>query len=439
MSKPAKMYVLFVSLLLIFSLGTGIQSAKTDSGFQQPKHGLLRSIGQRFQIHAKTSFAAVGLAKPLAVGAGELQEVLPLQMEKPAAVKGIYLTSWMAGDSKFLQGLVGFVNQTEVNSIVVDVKDDSGMVSYPSKVPLVRQIGASRTKFNPQKLLGLLKQNNIYPIARIVVFKDPYLASHRPDLAVRNSQGGLWADFQGLRWVDPYNKAVWEYNVAVAKEAAALGFREVQFDYVRFTSDGLIKNCRYQAADNRSKSSVIRDFLKYAYQELNPMGIKVSADVFGLACSANDDLGIGQVLQKVAEGVDIICPMVYPSHYRKGEYNISDPDLKPLETVYQSLTDAQKKLAAVEGRRVILRPWLQDFSMRNRYGRDQLLAQINAVEKSGLQEWIFWNPTNRYDINKYRLKSEVIPEQTLPPLLESMKSNPEPFQTTPQPSPKEEP
>lgn len=333
--------------------------------------------------------------------------------DEPPVVRGIYITAWMAGNSHFIGQMIEFIHKTEINSIVVDVKDDTGMISYPSEVPLVKRIGSASRRYNPAEMLEILRQNDIYPIARIVVFKDPYLAAKRADWAVKSSQGGLWTDFKGLCWVDPYNKEIWNYNIEVAKEAAALGFKEIQFDYVRFTSDGLIKNCRYPGADGRSKSDVIRDFLKYAYQELNPLGVKVSADLFGLTCSARDDLGIGQVLEKVAEGVDIVCPMVYPSHFVKGAYNLSDPELKPYETVYQSLVYARKKLDNSQ-QKIIIRPWLQDFSLKSYYGREQLLAQIKAVQNAGLSEWIFWNPTNKYDFRKYRLKSEIQEGSNLP-------------------------
>ena len=286
---------------------------------------------------------------------------------------------------------------------MVDVKDDTGTISYLSTVPLARQIGANRDKFDPKKVVNLLNQNHIYPIARIVVFKDPLLSKQRADLSVRSTQGGLWHDNLGLSWVDPYNKTIWDYNIAIAKEAAAMGFKEIQFDYVRFTSDGMIKYCLYPNADSRIKADVIRDFLKYAYQELNPLGVKVSADVFGLTCSAQDDLGIGQQFEKLVEGIDIICPMAYPSHYRKGEYGISNPDRYPYETVLKSLTDAKLKLAKLSLKQpVIIRAWLQDFSLQSHYGREQLLAQIKAVEDAGFQEWIFWNPTNKYNTQNYR-------------------------------------
>jgi hypothetical protein len=405
-SRTAKIYLVVIGLFLVILLGTGVQSTKIrqEASVSTVSSQWLFNVRNRLGIRLKDVSGPILKVENDEINLDPLIDLAPPPPEdEPPVVRGIYLTGWMAGNPQFVDQMVEFIHKTEINSIVVDVKDDTGVISYLSEVPLVKQIGSARRKYNPVEMLEILRQNEIYPIARIVVFKDPLLAAKRTDMAVKSSLGGLWTDFKGLCWVDPYNKAIWNYNIEVAKEAAALGFKEIQFDYVRFTSDGLIKYCRYPGADGRLKSDVIRDFLKYAYQELNPLGVKVSADLFGLTCSAQDDLGIGQVLEKVA---DIVCPMVYPSHYVKGAYNLADPELKPYDTVYQSLVYARKKLDNSQ-RKVIIRPWLQDFSLKSHYGREQLLAQIKAVQNAGLSEWIFWNPTNKYDFRKYRLKSEV--------------------------------
>jgi hypothetical protein len=320
-------------------------------------------------------------------------------------VRGVYVTSWSAGRPGFLTALFEFTRKAGVNALVIDVKDDTGYVSYPSEVPLAREINAGFSKYNPATVLNLLREQQLYPIARIVAFKDPLLAEKKPDWAVQDRRGGIWSDHKGRRWVDPYNHFVWEYNVALAKEAAKLGFREIQFDYVRFTSDGQIANCRYPAMDARIHAEVIRDFLAFAYEELKGYGVKVSADVFGLTCSAEDDLGIGQQFKYIAENVDVICPMVYPSHYRKGSYQLANPDLNPYETVYRSLTDARRKCKTVQ-KEVTVRPWLQDFSLMSRYSLPQLQAQVRAVRDAGFEEWIFWNPGNIYDAEKYRFQAD---------------------------------
>ncbi len=427
MPKASKIIAVALALFTLTVLGTGTRPPASGSGEQGSGTWWPDWLAQ-FELQAREAVAVPASSGIFPNGLESLS--LPDPDETPR-VKGIYLTSWTAGSKTRLNQLVDFSNRTEINAMVIDVKDDTGIISYPSRVPLARTLGAGRAKFDPKAVLEVLRRNRIYPIARIVVFKDPYLAAHRTDLAVKSTQGGLWRDFKGLYWVDPYNKAVWDYTVAIAEEAAGLGFKEIQFDYVRFTSDGVLKYCLYPASDNRRKADVIRDFLKYAYARLNPLGVKVSADVFGLTCSATDDLGIGQVLEKVAEGVDVICPMVYPSHYRKGAYQLPDPDRAPYETVYQSLIHARRRLEALEpGRKVVLRPWLQDFSLRNRYGREQLLAQIKAVEDAGFEEWIFWNPGNTYDLSKYRPTPPVM-TAVAPAQPDATSIVPAPLETTP--------
>lgn len=412
--KPAKINVLAISAILFLVINMGMKPVKSEQAL----------IADNIVANPLENNPNQTQMTPNRCGSPERQfnflkhsnPFFSLLEKEPPIVKGVYTTGWMAGQNKYLENMIKFAEQTEINSMVIDVKDDTGRISYLSKVPLAQSVGASYPKFDPEKTTKLLRSNNIYPIARIVIFKDPYLARTRPDLAVKSVNGGIWKDYKGLAWVDPYNKKVWEYNVAVAKEAAGYGFLEIQFDYVRFTSDGNIMDCRYSSADNRSKSDTIADFLKYAYQELKPLGVKVSADVFGATCSASRDIGIGQVFEKVAENVDVICPMVYPSHYTRGDFNIPDPDQNPYQTVYRSMMDAKRKAATLK-KPVIIRPWLQDFSLRNHYGREQLIAQIRAVQDAGLQEWIFWNPSNRYDIRKYRLKQEIQKKLDLSPIL----------------------
>ncbi|NLY74465.1 MAG: putative glycoside hydrolase [Firmicutes bacterium] len=416
MYRPARIHLICGGLILILLL-SGIKPVKSEEPLESDNLAKAKAafeIGPR-QQELKISEEKAGLDRfPDSVK--DLGQLLNSLGEEPPIVKGVYATAWMTGKAGFLEKMFDFSAKTEVNTMVIDVKDDSGRISYPSKTPLAQAVGAGSSKFDPEKVIRLLNRHQIYPIARIVVFKDPHLAGRRPDLAVKSSEGGIWRDFKGLAWVDPYSRTVWEYNVAVAKEAAGFGFKEIQFDYVRFTSDGPLQTCRYSFSDGKSKADTISAFLEYAYRELKPLGVKVSADVFGATCTSDGDMGIGQVFEKIAAHVDIICPMVYPSHYRRGDLNIPDPDRDPYQTVYRSMMDAKRKAAALK-KPVIIRPWLQDFSLRNRYGREQLLAQIKAVQDAGLQEWIFWNPSNNYDINKYPLKTEPAMLPALPPAL----------------------
>ncbi|HEX2953633.1 MAG TPA: putative glycoside hydrolase, partial [Bacillota bacterium] len=233
----------------------------------------------------------------------------------PTNVKGVYVTGWIAGAPKSMASVINFVDKTEVNSVVIDVKDDEGTLSYKSNVPLAVQTNAGERKVSDiVALLKTLREHNIYPIARIVTFKDPHLAAARPDMAVQDKNGGYWKDRKGLKWVDPYDKEVWKYNVDIAEEAMSYGFKEIQFDYVRFTSDGIIRNCLYSHSDGTPKEDVIKNFLSYAKERLKKYNAIISADVFGLTLSAEDDLGIGQKIEKVGSAVDVLSPMVYPSH-----------------------------------------------------------------------------------------------------------------------------
>ena len=326
----------------------------------------------------------------------------------PEEVRGVYVTGWVAGTPSLFKRLLRFIDATPVNSLVIDIKDDTGKLSYRSAVPMVNTLDAWENKIpDVQKMLKTLQQKKVYPIARLVVFKDPYLAEKRPEFALKQPNGEVWRDYKGMAWVDPHAREVWEYNIQIAKEAVKMGFSEIQFDYVRFASDGDLRSCVYPYADGSSKEDVIRDFLLYAREELEPLGAVVSADVFGLACSAPDDLFIGQKLEKIAEAVPVICPMVYPSHYARGSYGLAKPDLQPYATVLRSLQDAGQRLKDYP---VKLRPWLQDFSLGNAYGPAEIQAQIQAVYDAGVREWLFWNPSCRYNVDKYVARKNEEPD-----------------------------
>lgn len=340
---------------------------------------------------------------PTPSAAPPLAAPAPTPWPKPAAVKGIYATAWVAGSSQSLARICDLIDQTELNALVIDVKDDTGTISYESRVPLADAIGSWEKKIgDPVKVLETLRQHQIFPIARIVVFKDPFLAKRKPEWAVKDSSGGLWVDRKGLHWVDPYNKAYWDYIVAIAREAISLGFQEIQFDYVRFTSDGPIERCVYPFSDGKLKQDVIRDFLQYAREQLQPSGIPVSADIFGLTTSVPDDQGIGQLYEKVIANVDVVSPMVYPSHYAPGSFGLGNPNLHPYETVLRAVSDARKRLEKAGNTTTSLRPWLQDFNLGAHYGRNEVQKQIQAVRDAGATEWIFWNPSCRYQLDKYR-------------------------------------
>jgi hypothetical protein len=344
--------------------------------------------------HTITSAAG----KPAEPVVSKKLQVNRVKSSVPPKIMGIYSTSWIAGSQRMEQ-LIQFIKDTHINAIVIDVKDDTGVISYPSSIPLAQEIGATSKRVPAMKeLVARLKQENIYTIARIVVFKDPLLANKHREIAVKNKGGGIWRDRKGMIWVDPNCEKVWKYNLDVAKEAIAMGFSEIQFDYVRFLSDGKISQAVYPYSKGDSKEDVIRNFLLYARKDINALGVPLSADIFGLVLTVPDDLNIGQKLEKIADAVDIISPMTYPSHYPKGTFGIAQPNLQPYEVIDQAMKDGLKRLA---NHKVKIRPWLQDFNLGSSYGRKQVQDQIKALADNGIYDYLFWNPNNRYDSSKY--------------------------------------
>lgn len=308
-------------------------------------------------------------------------------------VKGIYVTGWVAGQEEKMNDLIKLVENTILNTMVIDVKDQQGFISYDSSVNLVNEIGAVRGKIkNIRSLMKKFNRNGIYTIARIVVFKDTLLASKRKDfsLPIWNTQKQIL--YYSGKWVDPSNKKVWKYNVDIAREAAKLGFDEIQFDYVRYPA---MTRGPERVVLNRdvSKTSYIAGFLKYAVDELSDLNIPISADVFGLTTTVKDDLGIGQNFDQLTDIINIISPMVYPSHYSAGSYGIEIPASQPFEIIYRSLRDAQVRS---KNKDLNIRPWLQDFSLKHKYTYHEVMEQIKAVESLNIDEWLLWNPSSRY-------------------------------------------
>ena len=232
---------------------------------------------------------------------------------------------------------------------------------------------------------------SLYLIGRVVVFEDPHLARERPKLAVQSSAGGIWTNYGGLGWSNQYDERVWDYNVDIAEAAARAGFDEIMFDYVRFPSDGPIEQARWPGRVNEKKGETIARFLAYARDRLEPLGVRISAAVFGLA--ATRDLGIGQRPRLLAPHLDVIYPMVYPSHYSPGEYDLPDPDGTPGATVTMALRDFKE---VMRGADTLIVPWLQDFTMGRPYGLEQIQAQVTAARKLTKAGYLLWNAAGVY-------------------------------------------
>jgi hypothetical protein len=334
------------------------------------------------------------------------------RVQKPDVVRGIYLNAWAAGSATKLARLIALANRTEINAFVIDVKE-GGEVSYRSRVPLVRQIGADRAYIRDVRaMLSELAANNVYAIARIVVFRDQNLAAARPDWAVRHVNGGKWVDREGNAWVDSFNKDVWDYNIAIAREALELGFSEIQWDYVRFPDvpQSLMRTASWPARAGRTKADGIREFLLYSRAQLESYNVPVTADVFGLTVSVRDDLGIGQSWDKMVDATDVLLPMVYPSHFARGTYGVANPNASPHDIVLRAMQHAVRRTADVANAATI-RPWLQDFTLGSpRYTAVHVRAQIDAVYAAGLKEWVLWNPASNYTETALREGDGVMPD-----------------------------
>jgi hypothetical protein len=345
--------------------------------------------------------ALFGLTRLLSGSAGAASVVLvPVRSALPASqfhstlpeeIRGVHVTGpLMSLPGKFQQYLA--LERYGLNTVEVDVKDESGNVAFIKGAPtLAVKDGAARGYYNAKAAAAQAHKAGVYLIGRVVTFEDPITAVAHPELAIHRSDGSLWRTNGGLAWLNPYSRAAWKYDVDVAVSAAKAGFDEIQFDYVRFPSDGDLSIIRYPGVHPQPMKKTIAAFLAYAVGRLHPLGVRVSVDVFGLA--ASHDLGIGQYPAQVGKVVDAIYPMTYPSHYTSGEYNLPDPNAAPGATVRDSLRDFRTKLA---GRKALLVPWLQDFSLGRTYTFTDVAAQIASARAMDTGGFMLWNATGLY-------------------------------------------
>lgn len=325
----------------------------------------------------------------------------------PVEVKGIYVTSKAIRNKS--EELIKIADTTEINAIVIDVKDDNGRITFEMDSPLAKEIGAlTDSILDMEDFIRQLKEKDIYPIARIVAFKDPNLAEQKHELAIKNKDGSLYRDNGGECWINPYEKEVWDYLIEVSTKAAEIGFMEIQFDYIRFsTGKGMSEVDFGPLSAEKSKEDIIIEFTKYAYESLKPLGVFVSADVYGTIISSSIDAGlVGQNYVEMSKYLDYICPMIYPSHFGKGNYGVEYPDLEPLVIVRKVLHASKTNLEQIPPgeHKAIVRPWLQDFTAtwitpHQEYGGDQLREQIDGVYAAGYKEWLLWDASCNYSVD----------------------------------------
>lgn len=321
----------------------------------------------------------------------------------PLNIYGIYATKWSAGSWQKINYLISLIKKNKLNSIVVDIKDYSGYLSYEMPIELAQKSGAlSQISIKDiDKLIQTFHEQNIYVIARITVFQDPVIAKYAPQYAVKNKlTGGIWKDKKGLSWIDPASKDYWNYILEISKDALSHGFDELNFDYIRFPSDGNLEAMSYPYYDEgKPKSDVIKEFFKFLRNNLK--GAKISADLFGLTTVDQTDLGIGQIIEDAYLYFDVVAPMVYPSHFGSGSFGYKNPNSYPYEVIKKSMEGALARIETQTSSSALLRPWLQVFDLGVRYDKNMIDAQIKAVDEV-LKEtkyyngYLFWDPENNY-------------------------------------------
>ena len=340
-------------------------------------------------------------------------------MPAPPVLRGLYVNRWAVLGQR-MWDLIDVARRTEVNALVLDVKDDRGYVLYRSSVPLAHAIGADTTMpvsaARIRAILDTMRANGIFPIARIVVAKDPILAEAKHEWAVqRRKDGKPWLDKDGKPWLDPHQRGVWGYAADLAAEAVGLGFGEVQFDYVRFPDEQrLLRESRFPLAKGRRREQVIREQLGYLKERLAPLRVPMTIDVFGLTTTDSTDMGIGQRWEQFAGQADVVHPMTYPSHYSRGTYGLANPNASPYATIDRALRDAKARNANVMHPPEIV-PWYQDFTRgAPHYGVAQIRAQMQAGYDNGVRSWILWNPGSKYTVAALRPEILSAEEEAVP-------------------------
>jgi len=345
----------------------------------------------------------------------------------PEIIKAVYITGYSAGTPKYINYLNNLLNNTEINAVVIDIKGSDGYITYNSFLPDVQKYKLTNLAIpNIGALVRFLHNKNIYIIGRIAVFEDPIYSKIKPELAIYDktkttdlSNPILWQDNHKLSWLDPSSKDVWDYNISLAKDVFYNGFDEVNFDYVRFPTDGRTDDIGFPVYDGKKeKSKVIKEFFDYTRRQL--LNEKISIDLFGLTTVNTDDMGIGQLIENAFENFDYICPMVYPSHYADGFKGFANPANYPYEVVKYSMDSALSrekkyndflidinsagstptdKIKIIQKPLAKFRPWLQDFDMGAIYNADMVKQEIKATKDSlgsDFNGFMLWNPSNIY-------------------------------------------
>ena len=324
-----------------------------------------------------------------------------IHLKTPDSVRALYMTNWVAGNKKLRNNLVNIIDASELNSIVIDIKDYTGRIGFLVEDEELKRVGSAINRVPDMKeFIGELHEKGIYVIGRISVFQDSYLVHKKSEYAVKTNSGEIWKDNKGVSWLDVGAKPVWEYIALIGEEAYALGFDELNFDYIRFPSDGNMKDISYPYSLDKNKAETLKEFFVFIDKRFRTKGITISADLFGMTTTNNDDLGIGQILENALIHFDFVAPMVYPSHYPSNFLGYKTPAEKPYEVISYVMSKGIEKAKMASSSPLKLRPWLQDFSIgKTKYTSEMIKDQIRATYDVGLNSWMIWNASNVYTVS----------------------------------------
>ncbi len=328
-------------------------------------------------------------------------------LKTPEEVKGIYISNWAAGTPSFITRLKKMVDETELNTVIIDVKDSSGVISFEPVNPELHAYGSWENRIrNIRGLTNDLHAEGVYIIARVAVFQDSKFIKNHPEIAVKKAsdKDSVWKDRKGLAWIDAGSKEAWEYTMLIADEAYEAGCDAINLDYIRFPSDGNLKDIYYPISEGKVKHDVIREFFEFVNKTASEKEYATSADLFGLVTTAEDDMNIGQLLEDGLNNFDFVAPMVYPSHFAKGWNGFANPAANPHDVIKISMSKAVERAKAIGVDPLKLRPWLQDFDLGATYTKEMVRAQIDATYEAGLTSWMLWDASNKY--TPEALKSE---------------------------------
>lgn len=325
-------------------------------------------------------------------------------IKPPDEVRAIYISSWVAGTPSIRNKLISFIEKSKINAVVIDIKDSTGVISFPVEGdPVIDSYDTDSDRIKDiSELISELHRKDIYIIGRLTTFQDPLLAKKQPSFAFKRIDNGeVWTDRKGLSFINPNNQEAWDYLAHIAEYSYSIGFDEINFDYIRYPSDGNIDNIDYAIPVGESRASMMEKFYEYMDTRLRDQEIPISADIFGLVTSAEDDIGIGQYFEDILPHFDYIAPMVYPSHYSRGFFGYDNPNAHPYEVVHAAMNSAASRAKAMGEDPQKLRTWIQDFSLGVNYGTKEVREQIQATYDVGLDSYMVWDPRNKYTQEAY--------------------------------------